>query len=272
MSTEEIQDSEQQVTEPQTEDIQQEAPEPTPVAEDDDKAFLAGFDAANGIEPEPEPTPAEPEELEFAGYKESQIKELLAKAAEVDRLKERESKIFGTIGSLKQQIEKLSQNPQPSATQVQLTKDHFKRLSEVFPEMADALTEDLQSVFKAPMSAPAQDQQYLSRLEEIQRATEAKILSVMHPDWKKIVPSEDFQNWKLSLDESERTQLDTSWDSAFIGEKLAEFKAWKGKTAQAQETKRARLVNAITPRGQAKPEAQTETDAFYAGFKSAMGQ
>lgn len=255
--------------------------EAAPVQSDDD-AFMAGFNQANGIEPEakenkPEPEP-ESKQL-IAGMTEDQLKELLEKAAEVDKLREQQAKVFGSLGSLKQSIDQLRNQPRPTATAVQVTKEKLKRLSETFPEMAEMIAEDLNGVLAggAPASVdPAQfeelvEQKLSTKLQQTQQQFEARVLSVMHPDWKTVVPSPEFNQWKQSLPEEVREELDSSWDAEFIGSKLSEFKDWKSKTAASQQAKQRRLEAAIAPRGSAQPPAQSDDDAFIAGFKQARG-
>lgn len=267
---------------PASDTIEQPA-ESAPV-EQDDAAFEAGFNAANGIEAEasaePEPTP-EPEpqaKALIAGMTEEQVKELLQKAAEVDKLREAQSKVFGTLGAMRQAIEALRQQPQPTPAAVQMTKDKLKRLSEMFPEMAEMLAEDLSGVLTAPVAAidPSQFEQAVQakldeQLSAQQRKFEAKVLSAMHPDWRQIVPSPEFAQWRSTLDPEVAAALDDSWDAEFIGAKLSEFKTWKNQQAKSQQLKVKRLEAAVTPKGSPKPPAMTDDDAFIAGFKSARG-
>ena len=288
MSTEANQ--EQVIEQPVTEEVvQQEGPEAVadeqqsvesqteqaPV-NDDDAAFEAGF---AGVDPEPKPTAEEiAKELEFAGYTETQIKELLGKVAEVDKLKEQQAKAFGSLGSLKQAIDNLKSQPRPQATAIQLTKEKFAKLSKEFPELAEMLAEDLNGVLTGGASAPdpAQFEQIIetqlnTRLQPMQQQFEARVLTVMHPDWKQVVPSPEFAQWKQTLPPEVAQELDTSWNAEFIGSKLSEFKDWKTKTAEAQRNKQRKLEAAITPKGGAAKVALSENDAFIQGFKEARG-
>ena len=240
-------------------------------APDAEAAFAAGF---SNEEPVKEP-PAEPAPQTVVLTAE-ELADLKAKAAEIDKLKEREQRIYGTLGSLKQSIDQLRNQPRPSATAVQVTKANLSKLSEMFPEMADALAQDLNGVLHTGSVDPAQFEQAVEnrlneRLQQTQQMFETKVLSVVHPDWRQIVPSEDFQRWKQNLPEEVRTELDNSWDAEFIGSKLSEFKDWKGKATQGQQAKQRRLEAAITPRGNAQMPAPTEDDAFLMGFKKARG-
>ena len=110
MSVEEL---EQQPGQPgETQDATQEQVA-APAEQSDDAAFQDGFETArSGGEPEPEP---EPQKL-IAGFTEEQVKELLQKAGEVDRLKDRESKVFGTLGALRQAVDALRERPIQQAT------------------------------------------------------------------------------------------------------------------------------------------------------------
>jgi hypothetical protein len=261
--------TENEVQEVAVEEVQAEAPqvEETQVEANEDAAFQAGFDSANGIEqPEPEPVP-EPKLI--AGYTEEQIKELVST---VEALKQRESKIFGSMGSLKQSIDSLKSTPQQSQA-LALSPDKFKRLSADYPELAALLAEDLNGMSVAGQPNSDQFEQRLkTSVEETTKAFETKLLTVQHRDWKTVVASEDFVGWKETLPADEKEALDASWDAEFIGEKISAYKDWKAKASQSKQTNQKRLEAAITPKGNAsgKPNL-SETDAFLAGFKAVRG-
>lgn len=265
-------------------------PEQAAAPSQDDAAFEQGFNAAQGKEvtapapvpepapepaPEPEPEPAPPAEPEFTT---AQIKELVEK---VSAMQQRESKVFGTIGALKQQLDQFKAQPQPSQAAIKLTAEKLKRLSAEFPEMAAMLSEDLNEALAGAPAAPALDPQQLQqqvqqiidgRLTETSRTYEMKLLSLQHRDWQQVVQSPEFKTWKESLPEKDRTELDNSWEASFIGEKLTEFKDWKNKTVQTTQNRKARLEAAITPRGNPQsPPAPSAEDAFVSGFKQARG-
>lgn len=261
-----VPEQETQVEQPETEAA-------APVS--DDAAFEAGF---NGVDPAPEPEPEpEPPKL-IAGMTEDQVKELLAKAAEVDKLREQQAKVFGSLGNLKQSLDALRSQPKPNPAQVQITKEKLARLSQAFPEMAEMIAEDLNGVLTggAASADPAQFEQVVEsklteRLQQQEQQFEAKVLTLMHPDWKKIVPSEEFGQWKQSLPTEVAQELDSSWSAEFIGEKLTQFKDWKSKLATSQQQKRNRLEQAMTPKSAASPPVLTDDDAFIRGFKEARG-
>lgn len=270
MSTEATQET-VQATEVEVEQTQ--APELAPEVEaaapsdNDDAAFAQGFDAARGVEPEPEPEP-----VRIAGYTEEELREILEKAKEVDKLREREAKVFGTLGSLKQAIDQLKQ--QPSAVTTVALNGQLKRLSAEFPEMAEMLQEDLKEALgSGAAAAPESVDKLLSeRLDATSKTYEQKLLTVMHPDWRGIYADKAFEQWKGTLPPDELQIVESSWDAISVGEALTKFKAWRDQSAQAKQARQTRLEAAVTPKGgRAMPSVATEEDAFVAGFKRARG-
>lgn len=234
---------------------------------DDDAAFAQGFDAARGVEPEPQPEP-----VRIAGYTEEELRDLLEKAKEVDKLREREAKVFGTLGSLKQSLDQLKQQP-PAAAQVAISGG-LKRLSSEFPEMAELLQEDLKEALVSGAAAPTESVEQLvnERLDSVSKTYEQKLLSVLHPDWRGIYADEAFAQWKGTLSPDELQVVEDSWDAISVGDALTKFKAWRDQAAQAKQTRQTRLEAAVTPKGgRAMPSVATDDDAFVAGFKRARG-
>lgn len=264
----------EQVAEVVTETTQtDESQEQAPQSQTDDAAFLAGFDAADGKEPPPpEPEKSEPEPPKFAGYTEAEIKEM---AETVKNLSSREAKVFGTLGSLKQQLDALRAQPASQPVAAKLTKETFKRLAGEFPEMAEALAEDLADLQVQGAGADPTEiariagQLVDTRTQEIERTYERKLLAVKHPDWKETIATPEFAEWMNTLPAEDQDALKSSWDSDIVGEKLSQFKDWKSKTVQVKETKTQRLANAITPRGSANVRPVTsDEDEFIKGFNS----
>lgn len=261
---------EQQGNEPAAQEEQVAAPSET----SDDAAFQAGFDTArSGGEPEPEP---EPPKL-IAGFTEDQVKELLQKASEVDRLKERESKVFGSIGALRQAVDQLRNQPQSKAAAAPVNIA-LKRMSQEYPEMAESLMEDLKESLAGGVGGQAFDPRVVDeivnqRLDHTSKGYEMKLLSVMHPDWRTIPASQEFAQWKGTLAPDELQIVNDSWDAIAVGDTLTKFKAWKAQTSQAKAQRQSRLEAAATPtRGARTPTpSMTENDAFVAGFKSVRG-
>ena len=273
----------QEVTAPEVETpVEQETAEASP--QNDDAAFLAGFkgvtegtsDVDSSAEQTPEVAPEpEPEPVKLiAGYTEDQLRDLLSKASEVDRLKASEAKLFGTLGSMKQAIDAM-RSQQPTAT-AKYSKEGFKRLSAEFPEMAEMLAEDL-SGFSLPQQQAGLDISAVEgvineRIEAVKREQATKLLGVVHRDWRQVVQEPEFQTWKGNLAPEAQDVLNNGWDAELIAEGLTAFKEWKSKAAQSKQVKQNRLEAAVAPRTTARTApVQTDEDAFLAGFKLARG-
>lgn len=240
---------------------------------DADAAFEAGFAAVNSGEPEPEPEPAR-----IAGYTEEELRALLDKASKVDKLEASASKLeasaskaFGTLGALRQAVDALKSQPRQSGAALQ---GKLTRLAAEYPEMAEMLADDLREALTGATAPAADVQQIVSeQLQDTSRKYEAKLLSVMHPDWKSIPASQAFEQWKGTLSPEELHIVHDSWDALAISEVLTRFKAWKGQTQKTQQQRQSRLAAAVTPKGarQAQP-AMSDSDAFVAGFNAVRGR
>lgn len=263
--------SEEQLDTATEEVVQTQEVQPEVAAPENDAAFEEGFNAASGNEPVVKEEPA-PAKVEFTL---EEVEMLRARAREVERLKEQEAKIFGTIGSLKQRLDRLSQLP-PQQT-VQLTKESFKTLGSEFPELAESLAKDLSGLpFGGGVDRQALMQEIQSHVQAVEdrvtKQSEVKLLSVIVPDWKAQVLTPEFQQWKQSLPFEDRYVLEEGWDASEIGKRLKQFSEWKSKTAQATVSKQNRLAAAVSPRSASRVAAtQTDEDAFQAGFKEARG-
>lgn len=235
-----------------------------------DSEFLEGFNSAQGIETPKEP---EPEVKTFAGYTEEELRKKLERIDELDKLKERDAKVFGTLGSLKQSIDAIKSQPQPQ-TKMNISKDSLKRLSTEYPELAEALAGDLSDAMVSQSFDSSQvDKVVDARMEKASKDYESKLLTVMHPDWKSVVRTDEFATWRNTLSAEDQHDLDNSWDAISLGERFTAFKQWKSKSAQTQQSKQQRLEAAITPKGGALPTSkQSDEDAFLAGFKAVRGR
>ena len=233
-------------------------------APQDDADFLGGFESANGVEVAPEP---EPEKL-FGKYTEEQVAAWAAQSEELAKIREREAKVFGTLGSLKQSIDQLRERPQSPQINAALT-----RMSAEYPELAEVLRADLAELSPGAAAVDPQAIERLvnERLEAASKQTAQQFLTIMHSDWREIPGSPEFEQWKASLTADELQTVNDSWDVEAVNKSLSKFKAWKSESAQAKQSRQSRLEAAITPpRGRAQPTpSQSEDDAFLAGFKSA---
>jgi hypothetical protein len=263
----------------------------------DEAAFAAGFDETRGEEPpvesqaseevqvteEEPPVAEEPQQTLIAGLTEEQVKSLLLKAGEVDKLSDRIEKAFGKHGEAMRAIQQLQQQRSGG---VQLNASALKRLSSEFPEMAEMLASDLSEAFAGQSGGAAQpsfdpeliEQHLQGRVADVraglEQDMEKRLLKREHRDWETVVTSDDFKLWKDNvLPPEDSAKLGASWDSDFISEKLDEFKAWRNKSSVSKENKQKRLESAVTPRGgSGQPSTiQSEEEAFASAFKHARG-
>ena len=201
-------------------------------------------------EPTPEPTPApEPEFLD--GMTKSQVKELLAKVPDQAKAIER---LHGKIGELVRTIKQA----QPAAAQPgaegaparKLQADALKRMREDYPELAEALAEDLADLIPAAPDA-SKDVEALvsSRVEEVEHRFERKALTRAHPKWETEIQTPDFKLWMQSQPEKDQEEFLSSWDSDVVGGYLDRFKAHRETLAKQKQTSKARLDLATVPKG-----------------------
>jgi hypothetical protein len=245
----------------------------------------------------------------LAGLTEDQLKDLLARVPEVERrLEAQMQKVTGKLGEFNRTLQSLQQmqtsgRPSEQATARKIAGDMLKRTRQTYPDLADAIANDLNEIFSMPeagkpsgqhdtqaQSAPAaagptpeQIAQYTqARIADavghVTRQQELKLLSMRHPDFQQVAASADFKLWAESLPAEDRAQVFSSEDALYVAEKLDAFKAFREQAAAQANAKKTtaqkRLAQAVAPTsgnpGHTAP-IQTEEDAFLAGFAGARG-
>lgn len=227
----------------------------------------------------------------YNGLTAKQIDELAARAAKVDELEGSlsriEQKLSGHIGNIIRQIKEMREQG-VSAQKIAVTKDSLKRLSSEYPDLAEALAEDL-----AEMSGGAISDDVLAQFEarataaaEKQRADVVNQLGFRemnraHPTWRDDIKTDDYGKYvqSLSADDQAFTRK-TAYDSIEDFDKAIEiiggFKKWR-EAQKKPETKPknsgtpTRLARAMTPRsdtGGGEKDSEDEDDAFMDGYKS----
>lgn len=238
----------------------------------------------------------------LSGLNDEQMKDLLSRVPQIERnVNAQLQKITGKMGEFNRTIQEVRQlhasgRPVEQTAALKIASDMLKRTRGVFPELAEAIAEDLNGIFAAPSqkqgTSPAQPNQGLtqeqmaklieSRISEatvpMQRSYEAKLLTLRHPDWQDVAKTPDFRLWADTLPTEDKSQLFDSEDALYIAEKLDAYKAFrKQQTAQTttnKENSRRRLEQAVTPTSgatQSRAPVQTEEDAFLTGFAQARG-
>lgn len=237
-------------------------------AQEEARAFEQGFadgDEPAGQEPQQDSASQEPsEDIINAVAAKLGIDDLKQRLSLVDELKGRESKVFGSLGAMRQKIDALQRGGVR-----QLSHDDFAELNAEYPDFAPLLVAGLN---RALAGRPAAEQEV--RQPEPQRpsapvrtvddvALAQEELAISHGDWKEVVQTEGFQKWKAALSPQRQKVLDNSWNVAVLSRVLDEYKA----TLAPKKARQERLEAAITPRGvQRSTPAQTIEEAFLAGF------
>lgn len=260
---------------------------------DEDAAMEQAFNDVRGVEtpapapvteepppPAEEPPPPEPETPPAPSP--ADIAKL---QATVQALEQREGKVFGALGAMKQAIESLK-NPQRTAAGTKVTAAALKRLSKEFPELAEYLAEDLNEVLQggqpanppstepAPTAAPVPSPAPAATgPDPVTRQAETRVVDGLQPGWRQTVRSTEFQGWLATKPQQEQTKFLTSWSADDVIGTLKEFDGWRAEVARSKQTKQQRLEAAVAPRGNPQQApAQTEDDAFEEGFRSVRGR
>lgn len=259
--------------------------------EDHDADFEAGFNLARGDESEPVTEPAveaaEPEvkeatapaEEEPVVLNQSEVKALLTRLDEIDRLKRSQDQAFGRLGSLQDVVNKL-QSSGAAGGSIELTDEDVAELSD-FPELQGTMRSVLQKTLSKVRPGVAQStfdpaplQVEIQKLREEREADarkyEAKLLSTHHRDWREVTAGDSFRVWLAAQPDEYRNRINNSWDAEEIGEALSAYKSQAAKTVVTKQKKTDRLAAAVTPTGVRSPDtsAMNENDAFEQGFRS----
>lgn len=300
-----------------TEVPQQEAP-------DEEADLAAGFSKAQGTEPSPEAKPAdkatesadatppaqEPPQAEdppapgplIAGMTEAEVKSLLGKAGEVDKLHAEIRKNFGQIGEMNRTIQEFKTAlAAGSSARKPITAAQLKRLSADFPDLAEAIAQDFSEIDTATAAAqseaksqgtPFDPEAYFAEkvgpaLEQAEaranRNAEIRILRYAHPDYQTVLYADvnngvytpEFEAWRVAQPPERQRAIQDSEDAIEIAGIVSEFKAHRAAQAKAAKSKQTRLENAVAPQagGSTPPPAIEDEDALMAkGFARAKGR
>lgn len=242
--------------------------------------------------------PQEPVKAQIAGMSEEELKAALEKAKRVDELEERLTKMhdkaFGTIGNLQATINELKTR-QPSIGKLQISKDMFAKSREYFDDdaFAEALAADLANVQFQGGGNSIDDSVIENIAAKVQAQTDLKLLNSFHPDWEKMITAgwqqakdpvtgadvqvrvftDEFNAWANTLKPEARESVYNSQDVVSVVNALNAFKNWRGKREAAEQEKKNRLEQAITPSGSGRAaSSKSATDAFNEGLSEVVGQ
>lgn len=195
---------------------------------------------------EPPPAP-EPPPVEYAQITKAELEELKAKAGRVDGA-------YGRIGSVEHTLKQLqAADGQP----VVFTKEDFPELAREYPELAEAHVKDMNKAmakFKVPKGGSTEEFEgkVQTAVAGVAQQFEAKLLKVYHPDWQQVAQDPEFNAWKATLPEDERTTLESTFDAEFIADRITAFKKTKAAKppVPTPSTRKQQLAAAAaSPRG-----------------------
>jgi hypothetical protein len=246
-------------------------------------AFESGFsDVREEPAEEIEADEAEEQKKEGeAGYSPEQVQEFIAKAARVDDLeKQMESttqKLYGKFGEVQRDIQSLKAKDEPAPEPKKLvTAGHLKRVSEELgDELAEALADDLNEL---QIGRNQEDSQQASAVREeeilgLKQEFEEKLLTNSNPDWRDVVGSDGFSNWKATLRPEVIQEIDASWDAHYISSAINAFKSQTTKKSDKRKDNQRRLESATQAQG-VQGDSASEDDinaAYLAGIKNVRG-
>lgn len=254
---------------------------------EEDAGFAASFgnevravEAPAEVEPEAVVEEAEPE-VEVVSEEDKAAAEILAKLSRLDEIKNTSDlsaadvrKLHGKIGELNRDLLALK----TTRTGVKFDATKLKRLSEEYPDLAEAFASDFSEMFDNKEQPPAVD--YEAKLvqakeelrDEMRKDMHKNLLLIQHADALDVFHTDEFNVWKQAQPADVQAQLNDSWDATYLVKQLTAFKDWQGKKNTGSNGRTELLKRALTPKGSQlvtpKSTAMTELDGFNAAFKT----
>jgi hypothetical protein len=282
--------------------------------EQQDAAFVSGFGTERGIEV-PDAVTAQNTEVEGGkddkkgeghGGAEAQapaqsekpaVDPLVAKLADdvarlVVSVRENFDKVQGKFGEHNRLIQdivkaKTAAPGTDGAPARKLGADALTKLKGLYPELGEALADDLEKVFAsqpAPQAGIAQadvdavvNQRVADAIGKIRTESDQKLakieLSIVHPDWQSVTAGKDFGDWFKTKPVEEQQKMLTTWNAQEVASMLTEFKGRKVASAAATASKQNRLERATQPatKPAVSPTGISDEAAFVSGFKEQRG-
>lgn len=246
--------------------------------------------------------------LPLSAFDEEAIKTLLAKSAKVDELEmaltrqaQELRRAYGKIGELNSHLRQLMKAPTKRG--IKQAELKFARLEEEYPELAQALKEDLAQVLGAAQEeveqkeesqevkaeesgdgmsqiqdSPQIPEEVLQQREfQLRVEYEKKLLASRHPDWEQIAQTPDFRIWlasqppeiqQVAMTSYSAEELSGVFDLYKQARQLLETKVRQGATKQ----KRLETAVPVSSSSTAAPPVSDELDDFLAGFNAVMRQ
>lgn len=233
-----------------------------------------------------EPTVVIPPEPEFTN---EQIKDALTQVARIPELEKRLRDDGGRYGALKQTLEQLQQRMSTGSSGAPVDveemlagiKDDFGDDSSVYLSLKNAFSKITTS--QAVLDPSVIENIVAEKVEAAKKADLAEAMTLLtdaHPTWMEDRKTPEFQEWRNSLSERERSKFNRSKDPDYVASKLDDFVEWKKvKAATPPPPKREqqpskRLLSAVMPTNGTKPKTSGEADpkaSIRAGYERVAG-
>lgn len=250
-----------------------------------EKEFASGVNQSLNIEETPEETIG-------ITITQKDFDELKAKAARVDEVEAKFQKsmdtAYGSFGGKLDNLEQRLQNiqtPAAASTTAPLTKESFTALA-AYLDGDDALIEALVTDFgNLPLGGAAAQTQVdyeavnaaiaetvAERVDQVTKDFEIKLLTLQHPDWRKVRVSEEFTAWEKTLTPEANELLNNSWDGLKLIEAFNQFKNHQAKKEELNLRKQQLLEDNIPIQGGGSRTSQQMTDPFNEGLRKVLNQ
>ena len=274
-----------------------------PSDDQENAEFAAGFDDKPAPERSEKPTAKADKPTAGSEVPEPSVQisrkeweEIRAAALKIPSYDSQLSRAFGTIGKLKEHVQKLLDGQAataPAATRkVEIPKTAFEAMARDFPELA----EHNRAALEAALSGLKLDANDIDdgKIEKVMAGLitkkEMEGLEETYPDWRTIVgaptPESDgpdlgkpYRQWLATKDAEYQAKLNATESPAVIQRSIALFRretrtAPKPAAEKPREAVRAdRIRAAVQPRGDgaAATPGRSDVDEFEAGFREARG-
>ena len=255
---------------------------------------------SNAPKSKAKPEPAAPKYVQLT---EEQFAKLNQAAEKTTAFEQQLSKIFGTVGNLKQVLDSRSVQTAQGVT-IELPPDVVEEMESEFPEVAAHLKKSLEKALKGIKLAPGQGSQSValsddeldSRVMRRVMASETEVLEDAYPNWRDIVgtvdeegrhdPNNAFRKWLATQPSDYQARINGTFSSGVIIRAIERFERAQAAATAAQGTaarqsaqadnapqaaaRRDRIAAAVQPKGDGGPPSQRKSveDEFDEGFRS----
>ena len=220
---------------------------------------------------------AEPPAEEFVQITKKDFDRIMAAIPVAETVEEKFSKVFGTIGNVKNEV------LQRISAGVPVPDEALSKLRDEYPELAELITPIVTHRGSGTAQAATMDPEAIKAAvkSELERQLVAEV-DALHPGWVDIIGKPDdadnpYRQWVAKQPEAYRKRLNDSFSPTVIADSLDRFKASQTApeptpTPRPTVVRQNRFRDAVQPRGsgQAPPPQQPSAEQeMSAGFRRA---